>query len=166
VTEQIIIPPTEREHALDRLRLFLYQCLPGKPLLVTVKQYRRDRTQSQNAALWGVAYPPLIEFTGYTKDELHEVMCRSFFGTTEKQLAGQTISRPCRTTTTDEAGHWDPIDTQEMRSFYEHVQRIGAEMGCYVPDPVSLGEVPWGDSGPGADSGSRSLRVPTAPARR
>jgi len=105
---------------------------------VEIKEARKERTDLQNHALFGVAYPPLSEATGFAKDELHDAFCKRFFGTTEKEMAGQVISKPYRTTTTDHHGKRDVIPAIEFARFYDMVQRIGAEIGVDVPSPDPL----------------------------
>jgi hypothetical protein len=58
-------------------------------------------------------------------------MCEKFFGT--KEILGST--KPIRTTTTDESGKRDVIPMDKFQEFYAMAQRIGAELGVYVPDP-------------------------------
>lgn len=103
---------------------------------VVVQMDRADRSEEQNAALFGVAYPPIMEHTGYRKDELHEVFCRAYFGEVEHEIAGRKITRPKRTTTTNELGHRDVISKLDFARFYEFVQQVAAEhWNVFVPDP-------------------------------
>jgi|GEM_PF-2026696 len=103
---------------------------------VTVQMDRADRSDEQNAALFGVAYPPIMEHTGYRKEELHEVFCRAYFGEVEHEIARRKITRPKRTTTTDELGRRDVINKLDFASFYSFVQQVAAEhWGVIVPDP-------------------------------
>lgn len=103
---------------------------------IEIKQYRHARTLSQNAALWACAYPPLMEYMGErgdkAKERLHEYFCGEYFGWVKPKL-GQ--SRPRRTTTTNERGERDVLDTVQMSDFYAFIQQRGAEIGVMVPDP-------------------------------
>lgn len=117
--------------SLDRLPL-------TKSWKVEIKEARKERSGDQNAALWGVAYPALTEATGYDADELHDALCRKFFGEVERQVMGQKVSRARRTTTTNEQGERDLIDAATFARFYDMVQRIGAEAGIDVPSPDPL----------------------------
>lgn len=111
------------------------QCLRHK-VKVTIQMDRADRSEEQNGALFGVAYPPIMQHTGYRKEELHEVFCRAYFGEAERVIAGRVIVRPKRTTTTDELGQRDVISKLDFARFYEFVQQVSAEhWGVNVPDP-------------------------------
>lgn len=134
--------------ARRRTLAFLWECLADLPdnreYRVEWKQYRKQRTIPQNSSLWGVAYPPIRESTGYEMQELHDVFCGGFFGW--KEIAIPTVNdageyeitrmqKPRRTTTEDENGKRDVIPWDRFKEFYAYVQRQGAELGVFVPDP-------------------------------
>ena len=55
----------------------MYRSLPQKPFAVTVEVWKKPRTNQQNAYLWGVVYPAVIEgggeaLGGFTRDDVHE----------------------------------------------------------------------------------------------
>ena len=127
-----------RAHVASNLHAFIDKLPATRSYQVEVKEYRKERTDPQNHALFGVAYPALERETGFTKDELHEAFCKRFFGTVEKEFGGQVISKPYRTTTTGPDGRRDVIGTAEFAKFYDMVQQVGAECGVYVPDPDPL----------------------------
>lgn len=114
---------------------FLSSLPTDKEFKVTIGEVKRERSNAQNNALFGVAYKVLGEFTGYTAPELHEMFLRSYFGETETNVLGKVIVKPRRTTTTDETGKRNVLSTVEFMNFYAHIQQKGAEIGCYVPDP-------------------------------
>lgn len=120
---------------LSKIVAFLSALSPTRPWKITVCEFRKERSDDQNSALWGVAYPPLMEFTGFTKEELHDHFCRAFFGEVEYEIMGMLRMKPRRTTTVDENGKKNKISTLEFMDFYAFVQQKGAEIGCYVPDP-------------------------------
>ena len=45
--------------------------LEGKQVTVSVAKRKVARTLPQNSYLWGVVYPVIAEYTGYTSDDLH-----------------------------------------------------------------------------------------------
>jgi hypothetical protein len=102
---------------------------------VTIGPIKKERSDLQNKALYGVAYVALGEFTGYTAPELHEVMLRAYFGEVEREVMGKTVITPRRRTTTDEDGKKKKLSTLEFAAFYSFIQQKGAEIGCWVPDP-------------------------------
>lgn len=125
----------ERPQVLANVRRFIDDLSTHRSWRIEIREHRKERTLDQNAALFGVAYPPLVEATGYELDELHDAMCRKFFGTVVLDVMGECVTRPRRTTTTNEHGERDVIDTMAMADFYAMVQRVGSEIGVQVPDP-------------------------------
>lgn len=125
----------ERSQVLANTHAFLDRLADTKSWCVEIKRHRKQRSLNQNNALFGCAYPVLCEATGYDPDELHEAMCRKFFGTADRVVMGEVLPRPVRTTTRNEQGERDVIDTATMSKFYDMVQRVGAEIDVTVPDP-------------------------------
>jgi len=120
----------------DAAAAYIHACAEQRrKMRVTVCQYRKDRSTDQNAALFGVAYKALSEFTGYEAHELHEMMLKAYFGVRTNTAFGVTIERPARTTTTDHNGEESLLNTVEFNDLYSFIQRKGAEIGCLVPDP-------------------------------
>lgn len=114
--------------------------LPGtKSWRIEVKELRKERSLDQNAAMFGVAYAAIMAASGLQGDDerrqLHRNFCGDFFGWTSGPL-GQR--RPVRTTTTNQFGERDVIDTRTMAEFYEFIQRKAAEYGIDVPAPDPL----------------------------
>ena len=129
--QTIYLPRTEGERSLASIVAFLSALPRNKPWRIRVDEFAGTRTNPQNNALFGAAYPVLCQHIGCLPDELHEIMCEKFFGT--KEILGST--KPIRTTTIDENGKRDVIPMDRFQEFYAMVQRIGAELGVYVPDP-------------------------------
>jgi hypothetical protein len=107
----------------------------NKSYRLTIKRAVKERTNDQNAALFGLAYKVLGQSTGYTNDELHDAFCKRFFGSVDRKVFGIVTSVPFRTTTTNEYGDLDVIPAEEFARFYDMVQDTGAEAGIKVPDP-------------------------------
>lgn len=136
MTQRFILhPDSSRPGVMANLKAFIERLPDTKAWKVEIGQYRKPRSDNQNAALWAVAYPPLRDATGHTLDELHEMFCKSFFGTREIEFNGMTLDKPLRTTTTDENGKRDVVDKRTFADFYDHVQQKAAEIGVFVPDP-------------------------------
>jgi len=104
--------------------------------MVEVTLLKRERTAKQRRSLFGVAYKALMEFSGLSgaaeKDALHWQMCGEYWGWKRTALGTKV---PNRTTTTNENGERDVISTMEQLDFYAFLQRLGAGVGCNVPDP-------------------------------
>lgn len=136
---ELFIPREDRDAAIEQLGTFLQSCRPGRRLKITICEARQERSDPQNHALWGVAYPPIMEHMGLRgereKEELHEFWCGAYFGWTVYEIMGQQKKRPRRTTTTDEQGHRQVMSTVEFMEFYAFIQQKSAEYGVDVPDP-------------------------------
>lgn len=104
-----------------------------------VKISKKARSNEQNSALWGVAYPAIMNEVGlHGKDEaviLHNQFCGAFWGWEMLTFMGNTIRKPERTTTIDKYGKRDVIDKDEFIKFYQFIQVKSAEFGIFVPDP-------------------------------
>lgn len=126
-----------REIVLGNLRRFIDRLPEGKSWKIEIREHRAERSDKQNRALWGVAYPPIMEATGLEGERdkllLHEHFCELYFGHVDHPILGR---RPRRTTTRNEHGERDPLDKVEMASFYDFVQRQAAGFGIDVPDPA------------------------------
>jgi hypothetical protein len=123
------------ERSLARIVAVLSALAKDVAWKITIARVKKERSDPQNSALFGVAYKALGEFTGYTAPELHDVFLRAYFGTVEREIFGEITTRPRRTTTTDENGQRNKLSTVEFNAFYAFVQQKGAEIGCWVPDP-------------------------------
>lgn len=135
----LYIPKDRREFAAARVQRFILDCLPGKDLEVIVRAKKRERSDAQNHALFGVLYPPFMDFIGLSgaeeKDELHESLCGDFWGWTFHDVRGHKKRKPKRTTTRNEQGKRDVISVSLFMEFHDFVQREAAKMGCLLPDP-------------------------------
>lgn len=117
-----------RDEMITRIVRFLELLPMDRAWEVTVKRWQRKRSDDQNAALWGVAYPPIMEATGYEKGELHEFYLGECFGWTVKEIFGKKKRVPAKRSS--------KLTTLEFCDFYAFIQRHAAqELGIYVPDP-------------------------------
>lgn len=128
-----------RPRVLANLLACLQKLPESKSWRVEIREARKERSLDQNAAMFGVAYAAIMEATGLEGDadkkQLHRNMCGDFFGWTEKPMLGRV---PVRTTTTNEHGEREVIDTATAARMYDFIQRQAAEYGIDVPDPDPL----------------------------
>jgi hypothetical protein len=129
--ETIVLPRVEENRNLTRVVAFISALPKQKAWRLRIDELKGDRTEHQNNALFGVAYPPLCAHLKCTDKELHQIMCEEFFG--RKTILGKTF--PVRTTTTDHDGNRDVINWEVFNDFYAKVQEMGAGCGVWVPDP-------------------------------
>ena len=128
-----------RALVLANLHAFIERLPATKSWRIEIKELRKERTLDQNAALFGVAYAAIMAATGLEgereREELHRNFCGDYFGWAPGPLGHR---RPVRTTTTNERGERDVLDTQGMAEFYDFIQRQAAEYGIDVPSPDPL----------------------------
>ncbi|MGH7744814.1 MAG: hypothetical protein ACREQ5_08370 [Candidatus Dormibacteria bacterium] len=127
-----------REVVKANLHAFIDRLPTTQVWRIEVKFHRKERTHAQNSALFGLAYPVLACATGFTPDELHEAFCKRFFGSVVRVVLGEKVSRAYRTTTKNERGETDVLNTATFSDFYTMVQFVAAEAGIDVPDPNPL----------------------------
>lgn len=139
MTSEISIHPDHRDRDAAKVIAFILKCRPGRKLKVVVSEVKATRSDAQNAALWAVAYPPLMEFMGYRGEEereaLHSFFCGEFWGWKEIDILGKRKLIPKRTTTCNEGGDREVIPKLLFCEFFAFIQQRGAENGVYIPDP-------------------------------
>lgn len=115
---------------------FLESLPVTKSFELTIKAYRKDRSNDQCRYLNGVAYAAIGEALGYDRDDISEYLCGEHWGWRDKPLpGGRVVSVPIRTTTTGRDGKRDVLNTVEFMDYVAFVQRFGAEHGIYIADP-------------------------------
>lgn len=135
--QRFILPPQGRERIGANLLAFALTSWPGKEVQVVIEPYVPARTLRQNAALFAVAYPPIMEHVGLRgereKEELHEFFCEQYFGACDRPMIGQ---RAKRTTTRNEAGERDVLNREQFSEFFEFVRQYAAQnIGVVIDDP-------------------------------
>ena len=100
--------------------------LEGQAVEVIVRKQRKQRSDNQNRFYWGVIIEMLSEFTGYTREEMHEALKFRFLAAGQDEN-GLVKIRSTATLTTDE--------------FINYTNNIviwaAQELGVFVPDPGS-----------------------------
>lgn len=112
----------EEQGQRERLGQFLAK--RELPFQVDVGPIREQRSLSQNSRLWALHSLASSE-TGYTPDEMHNLMLAKFFGTKEIEVAGVTVTVPAKRSSTREKA--------EFREFLDNVENFYAsELGCWL----------------------------------
>lgn len=93
----------------------------GKPVEVSVRPFRVQRTLPQNKYYW-FAVSTLAEHLGYEREELHCALRYRFLRVSDEGLLERALS------TTE-------LDTAQFVKYMESVRQLAAEMGCVIPDP-------------------------------
>lgn len=124
--EQTVI--IQKGGQLTRIVALLSALVRDTPLKVTIAEYKRTRSLEQNAYLWGVVYPSILQhLPGWDANDLHEYFLGEWSGWQTLEGLGRKRLKPVRRSS--------KLSTTEFADFVGHIQRIMAEKGIYVPDP-------------------------------
>jgi len=126
---------TRRERVAAELSKFLAALSESASWKIEVSQYRRPRSCPANAYYFGVVLPTIVREKGGISDDWHELLCGEFFGWHAYSIGGKTMQRPNRTTTQNELGKRDVLDTMAFWKFVEFCRDMAAQGGVYVPGP-------------------------------
>lgn len=90
--------------------------------IITIKEYKENRSKMQNAYYFGVVLAIISKETGFEKEEVHELMRRKFLAYEKK---GEWFAK---STTM--------LDTKEMEDYLQKVRMFASmELSCFVPLP-------------------------------
>jgi hypothetical protein len=99
------------------------QTLKDKPVTVTVKVYRKQRTDRQSRYYFGVVVPLIAEHCGYDKQEMHELLAMRFLRVADDPVTGSPRRR-----------HTPETDTKDFSDYVDACIRLAAELGVYIPE--------------------------------
>lgn len=131
MTYAVILPKGEREPSLRRIAMMVASLDANKSWRVEAREHRDTRSLEQNAYLWGVIYPTIIEraaLDGWTNDDLHEYLLGEHFGWERLDGLGRPRVRPIRRSAR--------LSIQDFSDYIEFVQRFAAERGIVIPEPA------------------------------
>lgn len=106
----------------------------GKQVAVTISQDVGSRSRQQ-LAYHMVLAGYLAEATGYTREEMHDVLMRMCFGTKKVRFLGREVE--VRKSVSDAAR----LPTADMAELINYDLECCAEMGIHVPTAQELGYI-------------------------
>ena len=100
---------------------------------VTVEPFRRPRSHQQNAYLWGVVYPTILQaggeaLRGWTADDLHEYFLGEIHGWEVIEGFGRKRMKPVKRSTR--------MTKTEFMDYLEQISQRCANMGIVIPEPT------------------------------
>ena len=128
-----IFPADTFPDQVARAVLRMVQQLPtDKPFAVTVEVWKKPRTNQQNAYLWGVVYPAIMEgggeaLGGFTRDDVHEWLLGECFGWEMLEGFGRKRMRPLKRSSA--------LNKQEFSDYLTFIDTKCAEFGIVIPEP-------------------------------
>lgn len=131
----ILINETIQQNCINHL---LNVPLDGKTECV-FQDVDTTRSGAQNRLMWGAWYPVICEYTGYTKDELHELVKAKFFGVKEmvtKDRNGKKIVLHVPNGSTASLPVYKKEEDKPcMTKFLEFIELLAHELGLNLPYP-------------------------------
>ncbi len=100
-------------------------------LEIIIERKHATRSLAQNAFYWSVVVASLSEHTGYTPDEIHEILKAKFLPKTRAitdrngEIVGEFVI----------GGSTTALNKIEFGEYIEQVRVWAAELGVYIPDP-------------------------------
>ena len=111
------------EHFYDNINRYLLTTQDG-PYRITIKKYKKQRTEPQNRYYFGVVVDILAKELGYTKDEMHDALRDKFL-----KVATDIPDLFVILSTTS-------LNTEEFNQYIEEIKRWAAtDLSIYIPDP-------------------------------
>lgn len=103
----------------------------GRRVVLTVRGEQLQRSQQQNKYYWSMVVPIFSEWTGYEKEEAHEVLKGLFLKTRRTLPTGEEI---------EVSGSSAKLTVAEFKEYVDQVCRWLAGHGVYVPEPGERAE--------------------------
>lgn len=100
---------------------------PDGPVVVEIKTTKPQRSSAQNRYWHGVVVPLFAEHCGYEFDEMKDALALKLLPKEVVDMdTGEVRVVP---------GHTSDLTTKAFNDLIEQAQRLGAELGIYIPDP-------------------------------
>ena len=129
MAKRFVVRPENRLDVLQIIHQWLLaQVVESLPLEVVIKPYKRNRTVEQNDYYWTVL-THISQETGYTKDDLHDMMRYKFLGMQKKEVAGVVIEYLPSTT---------KLKVGDMADYITQIDQWSAERGIALPARIEL----------------------------
>lgn len=103
---------------------------------VTVEPFKKPRTNQQNAYLWGVVYPTILEaggeaLKGWQADDLHEYFLGEIYGWETLEGMGRKRMKPVKRSSR--------MTRSEFMEYLEQISQRCANLGIVIPEPTYEG---------------------------
>lgn len=106
---------------------------PAQSWQISIEAFKPKRSDQQNAFLWGVVYPSILEgggesLRGWTTTDLHEYFLIEAFGSEVIEGFGRKRHKPLRRSS--------KLTKQEFSDYLAIIEARCAELGIHIPDPT------------------------------
>ena len=122
-------PPDQIANAISNM---VSRLDPAQSWQITVEAFKPKRSDQQNAFLWGVVYPSILEgggesLRGWTTTDLHEYFLIEAFGSEVIEGFGRKRHKPIRRSS--------KLTKQEFSDYLALIEAKCAELGIHIPEP-------------------------------
>jgi hypothetical protein len=121
---------TPKSAIVNSVAVLAKQIDESRAWVVTIEEFRRPRTNQQNAFLWGVVYPCIIEagnLEGFTAQDVHEWFLGECFGWQTLEGLGRKKVKPLKRSS--------KLNKQEFSDYLEFISMKCGELGFTIPEP-------------------------------
>jgi hypothetical protein len=120
-----MLPKQASESIKKELLLFA-----GKRVTITIEKYKKIRSNEQNAYYHGVIIKIISDYTGYSKEEVHELLKKEFIGKKTVKIGDREVEIGESTT---------KLTTTDFMGYISEIQQWCSEtIGLYLPDPNEI----------------------------
>lgn len=107
------------------------QGLEGKEVSLILQEWKNDRSDNQNRYYWGIPIKMISEYTGYSDEEVHELLKSLFL---KKKVDVKTTKGITERHTI--VGSTATLNTAEFEEYLAKVRQWASEeLNIYVPEP-------------------------------
>ena len=122
-------PPDQIANAISNM---VSRLDPAQSWQISIEAFKPKRSDQQNAFLWGVVYPSILEgggesLRGWTTTDLHEYFLIEAFGSEVIEGFGRKRHKPLRRSS--------KLTKQEFSDYLAIIEAKCAEMGIHIPEP-------------------------------
>ena len=122
-------PPDQIANAISNM---VSRLDPAQSWQITVEAFKPKRSDQQNAFLWGVVYPSILEgggeaLRGWTTADLHEYFLIEAWGSEVIEGFGRKRHKPLRRSS--------KLTKQEFSDYLSIIEAKCAELGIHIPEP-------------------------------
>lgn len=97
----------------------------GKRVSLVLTREKRRRSDAQNRRYWSLVVPCFSEWSGYEKDEAHEVLLQMFSKYEDHLPSGEVVERILRSS---------KMTVEQFNTYTSRVERFLAEHGFEFPE--------------------------------
>ena len=130
--KRIFIKGTTHEQFMLAASKMVKGLSPDRNYFIEVAEWKKPRTNQQNAFLWGVVYSSVIEqggegLSGWTRDDLHDYFLGECFGWETLEGFGRKRMKPLKRSSN--------LNKQEFTDYLMFIEQKCLDMGINIPEP-------------------------------